>query len=200
MRHGVDGRQFGRNTSHRVAMLKNTANNLIKHEQIITTIEKAKETRRVAERLITLAKKGTLNSRRLVFDRTRDQEVVTKIFSDLVERYKNRNGGYTRIVKVSETRWGDGAKMAMLEMVDHPKLDRKKKVKEVAATDESGEQAAEKAVADPFNKFRKLFSGSKTAKTAEEKAAIKAAAPKKEAKAPKAATTKKAASAKKAAK
>ena len=206
MRHGVDGRKFGRNTSHRVAMLKNLANNLIKQEQIVTTIEKAKETRRVTERLITLAKKNTLNARRLAFDRTRDDEVVTKLFSDLINRYKARSGGYTRIVKVSERRWGDAAKMAMIELVDHPKLDRKKKVKETD-TSQTGDQAAQQAIADPFNKFRKLFAGGKkkAAAAKKEAGAKKEAAPKaeKEAKAPKAekaATTKKAPAKKAAAK
>lgn len=160
MRHGVDGRKFGRNTSHRLAMLQNLTNNLIKHEQIITTIEKAKETRRVAERLITLAKRDTLNSRRLAFARTRDNEVVAKLFDTFNERYKARSGGYTRIVKVSETRWGDGANMAMIEMVDHPKLDRKKKVKTAS---ESGDPTEQTPV-DPFSKFRKLFGGKKNAK------------------------------------
>jgi large subunit ribosomal protein L17 len=172
-------------------MLKNLAINLIKHEQIVTTIEKAKETRRVVERLITLAKRDTLNSRRLAFARTRDNEVVAKLFDTFNERYKGRSGGYTRIVKVSETRWGDGAKMAMIEMVDHPKLDRKKKAK-VAAEGDPTEQTP----ADPFNKFRKLFGGKKNAKAAVKtdgestpKAAKEAKAPKaekaaKEAKAP----------------
>lgn len=163
MRHGVDGRKFGRNTSHRVAMLKNLANNLIKAEQMVTTIEKAKETRRVAEKLITLAKKDTLNSRRIAFDRTRDKEVVAKLFDELTARYKTRNGGYTRIVKISETRWGDAAKMAMIELVDHPKLDRKKKAKPAA----EGEATAETTqVSDPFNKFRKIFAGGKKVKAA----------------------------------
>lgn len=160
MRHGVDGRKFGRNTSHRVAMLKNLANNLIRHEQMITTIEKAKEARRVTEKLITLAKKDTLNSRRLAFARTRDQEVVAKLFDELVKRYKTRNGGYTRIVKISEARWGDAAKMAMIEMVDHPELVKKKKVAKEASAEDAN-KAAE--TADPFNKFRKLFSGKKNA-------------------------------------
>jgi len=193
MRHGVDGRKFGRNTSHRVAMLKNLANNLIKQEQIVTTIEKAKETRRVAEKLITLAKRDTLNSRRLAFARTRDNDVVAKLFDELTKRYEGRNGGYTRIVKISERRYGDAAKMAMIELVDHPKLDRKKKAKAAPAEGAEG-QAAETAVADPFAKMRKLFAGSK-------KAAKKEASPAKEKapKAEKAATTKKAPS-KKAAK
>jgi len=162
MRHGVDGRKFGRNTSHRVAMLKNLANNLIKKEQILTTIEKAKETRRVAERLITLAKRDNLNSRRLAFARTRDQEVVAKLFGELTERYKARKGGYTRIVKISERRWGDAAKMAMIELVDHPLLDRKKKAKEAPEATAEG-QPTEAVSADPFSKFRKLFAGSKKA-------------------------------------
>ena len=198
MRHGVDGRKFGRNTSHRVAMLKNLANNLIKMEQIVTTIEKAKETRRVTERLITLAKRDTLNSRRLAFARTRDNEVVAKLFDTFNERYKNRSGGYTRIVKVSETRWGDGANMAMIEMVDHPKLDRKKKVK---AASEAGDPT-EQTPTDPFNKFRKLFGGKKNAKAAkadgDTSAAPKAAKEAKAPKAEKAATEKKAPAAKKA--
>ena len=204
MRHGVDGRKFGRNTSHRVAMLKNLANNLIKAEQMVTTIEKAKETRRVTEKLITLAKKGTLNSRRICFDRTRDKEVVTKLFDELIPRYKARNGGYTRIVKISETRWGDAAKMAMIELVDHPKLDRKKKAKttDTAAGDPDANSAPEQKVADPFNKFRKIFAGGKKVKAAGKETAPKAEkaekAPAK--KAEKAAKTEKAAPAKKAAK
>jgi large subunit ribosomal protein L17 len=196
MRHGVDGRKFGRNTSHRVAMLQNLANNLIKQEQIVTTIEKAKETRRVTEKLITLAKRDTLNSRRLAFARTRDNDVVSKLFTELTERYKARNGGYTRIVKISERRWGDAAKMAMIELVDHPKLDRKKKAK--AAPAEGAEAAAtETATADPFNKFRKIFAGGK--KSAAKKEAKAAKAPASE-KAEKSATTKKAPAKKAAAK
>ncbi len=189
MNHGVDGRKFGRNTSHRVAMLKNLANNLIRHEQMITTIEKAKEARRVTEKLITLAKKDTLNSRRLAFARTRDKEVVAKLFDELTTRYKTRNGGYTRIVKISETRWGDAAKMAMIEMVDHPVLDKKKKVKEASAEDAA--KASGEAV-DPFSKFRRLFGASKKTASAEKPAKV--------AKAPKAATEKKAPAKKAAAK
>ncbi|MBU6154886.1 MAG: 50S ribosomal protein L17 [Bdellovibrionales bacterium] len=196
MRHGVDGRKFGRNTSHRVAMLQNLANNLIKQEQIVTTIEKAKETRRVTEKLITLAKRDTLNSRRLAFSRTRDNDVVSKLFTELTERYKARNGGYTRIVKISERRWGDAAKMAMIELVDHPKLDRKKKAK--AALAEGAEAAAtETATTDPFSKFRKIFAGGK--KTGAQKEAKAAKAPASE-KAEKAAAPKKAAAKKPAAK
>ena len=185
MNHGVDGRKFGRNTSHRVAMLKNLANSLIEHEQMVTTIEKAKEARRVTEKLITLAKKDTLNSRRLAFARTRNKLVVAKLFDELVPRYKARNGGYTRIVKISETRWGDAAKMAMIEMVDHPVLDKKKKKAKEASADDAA-KASE--TTDPFNKFRKLFGQSKKTASADK--------PAKEAKAPKA-VVKKAPAAKK---
>jgi large subunit ribosomal protein L17 len=181
MRHGVDGRKFGRNTSHRVAMLKNLANNLIREEQIITTIQKAKETRRVAERLITLAKRDTLNTRRLAFARTRDKVVVAKLFDELITRYKGRSGGYTRIVKVSETRW------------DHPKLDKKKKTKVASENVDPSEQAP----TDPFNKFRKLFGQKKSVKAEAGEAKAAAAKVAKAPKAEKAATEKKAPAAKK---
>ena len=158
MNHNVDGRKFGRNTSHRKAMFKNMANCVIEKEQIITTVQKAKEIRRVVDRLITLGKNGTLASRRLAFDRTRNDLVVSKLFSTLAERYKARAGGYTRVLKVADRRWGDAAEMAVLELVDHPVLDRKRKPKEVSAADAAAD--AEKKAAmptDPFGKFRKLF-------------------------------------------
>jgi large subunit ribosomal protein L17 len=180
-------------------MLKNLANNLIKQEQIVTTIEKAKETRRVAEKLITLAKRDTLNSRRLAFARTRDNDVVSKLFTELTERYKARKGGYTRIVKISERRWGDAAQMALIELVDHPKLDRKKKAKEVAAEGAESAEAASTG-ADPFNKFRKLFAGTKRAKKEASAGAEKAEKAPAKAKAEKAAAPKKAAAKKPASK
>lgn len=161
MRHKVDGRKFGRNTSHRVAMFKNLANSVIEKEQIETTVEKAKEARRVVDKLITLAKKQNLASRRLAFARTRNAEVVDKLFTTLAERYKNRVGGYTRIVKLSDTRRGDAARMAILELVDHPVLDRKRKPKAADAAKAEGEGADSKQVTDPFGRFRKLFSGKK---------------------------------------
>lgn len=190
MRHAVDGRKFGRNTSHRNAMLKNLANNLIKQEQIVTTIQKAKETRRVTEKLITLAKRDTLHARRLAFDRTRDQGVVTKLFGELTKRYEKREGGYTRIVKISETRWGDAAKMCLIELVDHPALDRKKKAK-TSDKPESETEATGIQAADPFSKMRKVFGGGKKAKA--EKEGGEAKTEKSEKKAEKATTTKKAA-------
>lgn len=163
MRHRVDGRKFGRNTSHRVAMLRNMANAVVQMEQVTTTVEKAKEVRRVVDRLVTLGKKGTLNARRIAFDRTRDEDVVKKLFTTFAERYKARNGGYTRVLKLADRRWGDGAEMAILEMVDHAVIDRKRKKK----TEEEKKATAEKAGAaaqtqDPTNRFRKIFGGAKS--------------------------------------
>ena len=164
MRHSVDGRKFGRNTSHRRAMFRNMANSVIAAEQVVTTVQKAKEVRRVVDRLITLAKKGTPAARRLAFDRTRDNDVVNKLFTELSKRYALRNGGYTRVLKVADRRWGDGAEMAVLELVDHPVIDRKKKVKTAPATEQSSTDATAK---DPFARFRKLFSrGHKSAGSA----------------------------------
>lgn len=127
MRHMVDGRKFGRNTSHRKAMFKAMANNLIHEEQIQTTVQKAKELRRVVDRLITLGKDGTLASKRLAFARTRDRDSVVKLFSTLAERYAKRAGGYTRVLRTDATRWGDGAEMAIIELVDRPMVEHKKK-------------------------------------------------------------------------
>src|SRR3954467_15995675 len=98
MRHNVDGRKFGRNTSHRMAMFRNMANSVIDKEQIVTTVQKAKEIRRVVDRLVTLGKSGSPASRRLAFDRTRDQAIVNKLFTTLAQRYVNRAGGYTRVL------------------------------------------------------------------------------------------------------
>jgi len=165
MRHNVDGRKFGRNTSHRKAMFRNLANAVIEKEQIVTTVQKAKEARRVVDRLITLGKNKTLHSQRLAFDRTRDKDIVKKLFSILADRYKSRAGGYTRILKVSDRRWGDAAEMAVLELVDHPPIDRKRKVKTPSAAEVEA-KAAEGATGegpaapkDPFNRFRKMFGG-----------------------------------------
>lgn len=163
MRHQVDGRKFGRNTSHRKAMFRNMANSVIVQEQIVTTVQKAKEIRRVVDRLITLGKSGIPASRRLAFDRTRDDAVVLKLFTALAERYKSRKGGYTRVLKVADRRWGDGAEMAMIELVDHPLIDRKRKPKAEDAA-KKVEALGDAQVKDPFSRFRKLFSkGNKAA-------------------------------------
>lgn len=119
MRHQVDGRKFGRNTSHRVAMFRNLAANVLRHEQIETTVEKAKEARRIVDRLITLGKQGTTHARRIAFSRLGDGEMVEKLFTTLAQRYASRAGGYTRVLKMSQRRWGDAAETAILELVDH---------------------------------------------------------------------------------
>jgi len=119
MRHRKSGRQLNRNSSHRKAMFKNMASSLFKHEIIKTTLPKAKELRRVAEPLITLAKEDSVAHRRLAFDRLRDKEAVGKLFTDLGPRYVERPGGYLRILKCGY-RTGDKAPMAIVELVDRP--------------------------------------------------------------------------------
>lgn len=119
MRHRLANRKLNRTSSHRLAMLRNMANSLLRHEVIKTTLPKAKELRRVAEPLITLGKKPSLANRRLAFDRLRDREIVVKLFDELGPRYANRNGGYLRILKCG-FRAGDNAPMAYVELVDRP--------------------------------------------------------------------------------
>lgn len=119
MRHRHGLRKLNRTSSHRLAMLRNMCNSLITHEAIKTTVPKAKELRRVVEPLITLAKEPTLANRRLAFDRTRDRDVVAKLFNVIGPRYKTRPGGYTRILKMG-FRVGDNAPMAFVELVDRP--------------------------------------------------------------------------------
>ena len=120
MRHRQSGRQLNRNSPHRTAMFRNMASSLFEHEIIKTTLVKAKELRTVAEPLITLAKKDSVANRRLAFDRTRNKEMVGKLFSELGPRYAERPGGYIRILKCGE-RAGDKAPMAYVELVDRPK-------------------------------------------------------------------------------
>ena len=117
MRHGVSGRKFSKTTSHRKAMFSNMANALIKHEQIKTTLPKAKDLRPIVERLITLGKKGGLANRRLAFAQLRDDAMVTKLFTVLADRYKDRQGGYSRVLKAG-FRYGDAAAMGVSELVD----------------------------------------------------------------------------------
>jgi len=122
MRHRLSNRKLNRTTSHRLAMLRNMANSLLRHEAIVTTLPKAKELRRVAEPLITLGKKPSLANRRLAFDRTRDREIVVKLFDVLGPRYATRNGGCLRILKYG-FRKGDNAPMALVELVDRPDVE-----------------------------------------------------------------------------
>ena len=119
MRHRHGLRKLNRTTSHRLAMLRNMANSLLRHEAIKTTLPKAKELRRVVEPIITLGKKPTLANRRLAFDRLRDRENVVKLFAELGPRFSKRNGGYLRILKFG-FRQGDNAPMALVELVDRP--------------------------------------------------------------------------------
>lgn len=119
MRHRKSGRQLNRNSSHRQAMFKNMTASLVEHEIIKTTLPKAKELRRVAEPLITLAKQDSVANRRLAFDRLRNKETVGKLFNELGPRYVERPGGYTRILKCG-LRAGDNAQMAYIELVDRP--------------------------------------------------------------------------------
>jgi large subunit ribosomal protein L17 len=122
MRHRQSGRKLNRNSSHRKAMFRNMAASLLDHELIKTTLPKAKELRRVAEPLITMAKSDSVANRRMAFNRLRDRDVVTKLFNELGPRYKDRPGGYLRILKMG-FRSGDQAPMALVELVDRPETD-----------------------------------------------------------------------------
>ncbi|WP_029031950.1 50S ribosomal protein L17 [Salinarimonas rosea] len=117
MRHGFRGRRFNRTPEHRKAMFKNLAQALIKHEQIVTTLPKAKDLRPVVEKLITLGKRGDLHARRQAIARIQDETLVKKLFDVLGPRYKDRQGGYTRVLKAG-FRYGDNAPMAVIEFVD----------------------------------------------------------------------------------
>jgi large subunit ribosomal protein L17 len=119
MRHHSGLRKLNRTSSHRLAMLRNMSNSLLRHEVIKTTLPKAKELRRVVEPIITLGKKPSLANRRLAFSRLRDRNMVGKVFSELGPRYQGRNGGYLRILKFG-FRTGDNAPMALIELLDRP--------------------------------------------------------------------------------
>ena len=140
MRHRQSGRQLNRNSSHRKAMFRNMAASLFNHEVIKTTVPKAKELRRVIEPLITRAKIDSVANRRVVFDRIRDREMVTKLFTELGPRYQARPGGYMRILKFG-FRSGDNAPMAIVELVDRPVVEEAEQVEEGKA--KKAEAAAE---------------------------------------------------------
>ena len=133
MRHRHSGRQLNRNSSHRKAMFKNMASSLFRHEVIKTTLPKAKELRSVAEPLITRSKVDSVANRRLVFNRIRDREMVGKLFNELGPRYKERPGGYIRILKCG-FRKGDNAPLALVELVDRPEASD-----EIVEADTAGE-------------------------------------------------------------
>ncbi len=121
MRHKVSGRRLGRTTSHRVAMLRNMATSLFEHERIVTTVEKAKELRPVAEKMITLAKRGDLHARRQALSYIRSKAVVDKLFTDIKDKFEDRKGGYTRILRTG-VRQGDAANMAIIELVGYEEV------------------------------------------------------------------------------
>ncbi len=138
MRHGVAGRKLNVTSSHRFAIFRNMAVALLKHEQITTTLPKAKELRPVAEKLITLGKRGDVHARRLAYAELRDDKIVAKLFSTLATRYRARTGGYTRVLKAG-MRYGDAADMAIIELVER---DPTAKGQDSGPKPEAAEQAA----------------------------------------------------------
>lgn len=141
MRHGNRGRKFNRTAAHRKAMFANMAAALIKHEQIVTTLPKAKDLRPVVEKLITLAKKGTLHARRQAIAQIRDEVQVGKLFAVLAGRYSERQGGYLRVLKAG-FRFGDNAPLAVIEFVDRDPNEKGKDSGPVMMNDDATEQAA----------------------------------------------------------
>jgi large subunit ribosomal protein L17 len=145
MRHGMSGRKLNITTSHRKAMFSNMAAALIKHEQINTTLPKAKDLRPIVEKLVTLGKKGGLANRRRAFAVLRDDEVVAKLFGAIAERYKTRAGGYIRVLKAG-MRYGDAASMAIVEFVDRDVEAKGKNSGQKTETVEQTKEEMEKAV------------------------------------------------------
>jgi large subunit ribosomal protein L17 len=188
MRHGMSGRKLNRKSQHRRAMLANMACALIKHEQIKTTLPKAKELRRYVDKLVTLGKKGTLADRRRAISILRDNDIVKKLFSEIADRYSKRDGGYTRVLKAG-FRYGDAAPMAFIELVDR-NVDAKGKdsgVIEIADVAAEAPAASEKTKKAPAKK--KAEPKAKAADKKEDaKKETKKAAPKKKAPAKKATT------------
>jgi large subunit ribosomal protein L17 len=144
MKHGIKQRKLNRKSPHRIAMFANMAAALVKHEQITTTLPKAKDLRPFVEKLITMGKKGGLANRRLAMSRMRDQDQVAKLFDTLGERYKDRNGGYVRIMKAG-FRYGDNAPMAVVELVDRDEAAKGLDSGPIFEDDEIEEEVAEAA-------------------------------------------------------
>jgi large subunit ribosomal protein L17 len=144
MRHGLGLRKLNRTSSHRLAMLRNMTVSLLRHEEIRTTVPKAKELRRVVEPMITLGKKPSLANRRLAFDRLRDRGIVEKLFDDLGPRYAKRNGGYLRILKIG-FRNGDNAPMALVTLMDRPEEQPEPKPEEKEKKKKTEEKPAKTA-------------------------------------------------------
>jgi large subunit ribosomal protein L17 len=141
MRHRMSGRKLGRTTPHRKAMFANMAVALLKHEQITTTLPKAKELRRFADRMITLGKRGSLHARRQAASFLDDDELVRKLFGPLAQRYKQRPGGYTRVLKAG-FRYGDNAPLAVIELVDRDPDAKGAEDRERVASEQAAAQAA----------------------------------------------------------
>ncbi len=141
MRHRSKGRRFNRDSSHRQAMFSNMAASLIRHEQIVTTLPKAKDLKRVIDKYITLAKRGDLNSRRLAASRLRDEDMAKKLFDVLGPRYKDRSGGYTRVIKAGY-RFGDMATRAVIELIDRDPTVKGKADKERVEAERAAAEAA----------------------------------------------------------
>jgi large subunit ribosomal protein L17 len=153
MKHRVVGRRLDRTTEHRTAMLRNMATSLFRHERITTTTPKAKELRRFAEKIVTLAKKGTPHARRIANRDVRDVEVLNKLFGSLADRFKARAGGYTRVVRVGR-RHGDNAELAVIELVDRsaaaePEEKGEKKAAKPAKAEKAPKAKAEKPAKAP---------------------------------------------------
>ena len=142
MKHKIKGKKLNRTSSHRKALFKNMAQAIIKHEQIITTLPKAKTMKPIVDKLITLAKKGSLHARRQAFSKLRDEKMVTKLFGTLASRYADRTGGYTRVLKAG-FRYGDSAAMAVIELVDRDEDARGKESGPVQSTTENTEEPKE---------------------------------------------------------
>ena len=140
MKHKIKGKKLNRTSSHRKALFKNMAQAIIKHEQIITTLPKAKTMKPIVDKLITLAKKGSLHARRQAFSKLRDEKMVTKLFGTLASRYADRTGGYTRVLKAG-FRYGDSAAMAVIELVDRDEDARGKDSGPVQNTTENTEES-----------------------------------------------------------
>ena len=145
MKHRIKGKKLNRTSSHRKALFKNMAQAIIKHEQIVTTLPKAKTMKPIVDKLITLGKKGSLHARRQAFSKLRDESMVAKLFGTLAPRYADRNGGYTRVLKAGY-RYGDAAAMAVIELVDRDEDARGKDSGPIQTLD-SSENEAKEAVA-----------------------------------------------------
>jgi len=142
MKHRIKGKKLNRTSSHRKALFKNMAQAIIKHEQIVTTLPKAKTMKPIVDKLITLGKKGSLHARRQAFSKLRDEDMVAKLFGTLAPRYADRNGGYTRVLKAGY-RYGDAAAMAVIELVDRDEDARGKDSGPIQTLDSSENQAKE---------------------------------------------------------